>query len=154
MTIRVEDTIVTGALKRAKRDMNQRVKAGLKEAAYRVALPRVKVTAVSVTAPYITVGATTKAPFITTKGPKVYDRIAGMFEFGGEVTSDIYPKRKQAIKTPWGPRASALRGPFVGKPMKIAAQHRIKRGIQEGLPRMADVAREEIVKAFGPLVTP
>lgn len=151
MSTHVDDQIVQNALSRVRRDMNRRVRDGLKEAASQVAIPRVRITAATVTAPYLTVGATTRAAYITTRGPKVYDRIAGLLEFGGQVTSDIYPKKGQAVITPYGPRSAVYRGPFKGEPARITGQHRIRKGVEQALPRMADVAREEIVEAFGPL---
>jgi hypothetical protein len=149
--IRVDDELVQRTLDRAVRTgINANVKTGLRIAAERIALPRAKVMAPSVVDQYLTAASTIRGAYITTKGPKVYDRIAGLLEYGGSVDSDIHPTKKQAIRIgdTGEVRAVAYRGPFKGKPARFTGQDRIKRGVQLAMPQMVSEATEEILRAF------
>lgn len=148
MAIRFEDEAVLRALNAARRDINSRVKDGLKTAVKEAGLPGAKVAAASLVAPYLTVGATQTRAFITTRGPKLFDRIAGLQEFGGTVTVPIFPKKALALSVAPGVMRAA-----VNKPRRYPAQRRISRSVERSLPKIAERARDDVVKAFGPLAT-
>lgn len=152
--VEVDDDLAQSMFSQALRSkINAKVKSGLATAAERSALPRARALAPSIGAQSLIAKSTTRSAYITTKGPKVYDRILGMHEYGGSVTSDIVPKKKLAIKIGEAGedsiiRAVAYRGPFVGKPMKVEASNPIKRGVQAALPSMLEIAKDEILEAY------
>jgi hypothetical protein len=146
LDVKIEDTAVQLALKAARRDLAQSVKQGLLHGAQR-ALPQVKVTAPTVVGQHLAAKATTRDAYITTVGPTVYDRIAGLLEWGGDVKTPLAPKKAQALKIG---DTGEIRATVTGT-RTYSAQQRIYRGISASLPVAEAVAREEVVKAFGGL---
>ena len=142
--VKIDAERVSAEFKQASRDIRQRTKAGLLEGAKRAALPRVRAGAPSIVDPVLTARATTKSAYITTQGRKVQDRITGLLNFGGTVTTKIAPKKKQAL---------ALRGlgvvvAAVDTPRRYRGSHFIEKGVDAARPEIERTTLVEVMKAF------
>ena len=111
--------------------LNRRVKEGLTEAGQRAVLPKVRVLSTSVSLPFITVKATSRRLFITTRGSKLGDRITGLLNFGGTVTTPIRPKDKQALTVAPGVIRAAVTGP-----RKYRGKHFMEKARDQSLPEV------------------
>lgn len=147
-SIRVSDT-ASPVLKAARRELSARVKEGMTAAAEEIALPRVKRVEPQILQTAFVAKATARGAFITTRGSRVLDRIAGLLEFGGTVASKIVPTKKRALLTPWGPRAAVYRGTDgQGRPGRYAGKELGERAIQASYPAFEAAALPHIMRAF------
>lgn len=142
--VKIDADRTTKEFKDASRDIRKRAKTGLAKAAKRVVLPAIRRFAPGVVDSFLTVKATSTRAFITTEGPKIGDRITGLLNFGGTVTTKVEPKRKLAV---------ALRGTdvvvaAVTKPRKYTGKHFIEKGVAQTRDKVQREALPEIMKAF------
>jgi hypothetical protein len=140
---RIEALSTELALRRARTEIGRETKEGLVAGTERI-LPGVKSAAPDVVAPYLTAGATTTKAYISTRGPKVYDRIAGLLEYGGTVTTPLFPNEKQAV----GPGQGEWVVAEVRTPRKYTGQRRIAAAVTGGLPIAAAVAEREVMASL------
>lgn len=152
--VRVDAKAVQAQLRQARLAVDRQAREALAAAANRIAVPQVRVLAPDVISQYLVAKSTNRGPYITTAGPRIKDRIAGLLNLGGTVKTPIFPAHGRAVMTPAGPRAVAWRGADVpgggtrGKAAKYEGKYFIQKGIERVLPRMADAAADEIVAAF------
>lgn len=145
-SVRVEDDLVLHAVRKAKRETRRRVSIGLEKATDRKVLPRVRLLAPSIVRPYLRAKATSRRAYITTRGPRKYDRIAGLLNYGGTVRGPIRPKGKKALTIAPGVVRSRVwtKRVYQGK-------HFMEAGVQASVGGIEDVMFEEIMEAFGGL---
>lgn len=146
--IRVDDVRTIAEFKEFRRELNANIKQGLTEGAERHALPKARAVAPSVVAPWLTVKATSTRPYLTTRGPRVYDRITGLLNWGGSPTSDILPKKAKALSTPWGPKAVVRRGPFQGKTPVYKPKLFLEEGSQAAVSGLEETLLDSVLDAF------
>lgn len=139
---------VDDQLREARKLINKRVKEGLSEAGRYAILPYVRADAAgdfpkeAVAA--ITTKATSRRGYVTTRGSRTLDRIVGLLNFGGLITTPIYPTDAQAIKVGnTGELRAVVRG-F----RRYRGKHVIERAMQLAVPKMEDVMSAEIMHAF------
>ena len=142
--IRVEDHQTLGSLKAARRDLNKRLKEGLKVAGTAAVLPRARRGAPRVIALNLKAGATVRGGFITTQGPRVQDKITGLLNFGGRVTTEIVPTDKQAIKIG---NTGEIRANVKG-PRTYRGKHFLERDVEASLPDIEEKTLPSIMRAF------
>jgi S1-C subfamily serine protease len=139
--------------KMARRTLRAQAARGMREQAQRALLPPVKRAAPAVVAHYFTTKARVSGSvFITTLGPKMQDRIAGLLNFGGLVSTKIVPKRKEALRF----RGSGVFVSRVGngqraRGRKYRGKHFIERGVVEGYPQFEHGVTDAILRSFGEL---
>lgn len=150
--VRVDAAKTSTEFKAARKLIRAKAAQGVKEAGQRAILPPVKRGAPAVVSPYLTTKARGTSGYLTTLGPKVKDRIAGLLNFGGLVSTKIVPKHKQALRL----RGSGAFLAQVGngqraKGRKYTGKHFIERGIETGLPEFEHRLTDSIMSAFGEL---
>lgn len=126
------------------------VRGGIKDAAENYIVPRIKARAVPrqyrgfINAKTRTRGQDFQVVFSTRTQKS--SRILGLQNFGGYLPRPIYPKRKKALLTPWGPR-SVVRGNAYVRPKRF-----YEHGIDAGLPnfnrRVGDAIADRLERAF------
>lgn len=143
---RVDDERVRAQLSQARKEAGRRVKAGLQAGADGAVLPKVLRHAPSVVRPYLTVKATLRGIYITTKGKKVGDKITGLLNFGGTVRSDITPRKRKALVIGPGIIRAA-----VTDDRTYAGKFFLERSRDEALPGVEDDLLRHVMPAFGEL---
>lgn len=154
--VRVDAAKATGEFRIARREIGRNLKAALVTGAERQVLPPIRSRAPSVVMPFLTVRATQRAAYLTTRGPRMGDRITGLLNYGGIVDSPIYAKTKygrvRPMGTPFGPKSVVYRGHGGrGKPSVIEGKHFIEEGIDVGYPGLEDSLLEAVMDTFGDL---
>lgn len=153
--IRVDAERATNEFAVFRRNLNRTVTAAMTEGARRHALPKLIGLAPSVTHPYLDAKGSAKGAFLTTRGPRVGDRITGLLNYGGTVTTPIFAKNSgdsEAINTPWGPRAVVWRGTGgKGTPQVVTGKRFFERAASASEPGMEEVLLDHVMDAFGEL---
>lgn len=126
------------------------VRGGIKDAAERYIVPRIKARAVPrqyrgfVNAKTRMSGGDFQVVFSTRTLKS--SRILGLQNFGGYLVRPVFPKRKKALLTPWGPRA-VVRGNAYVRPKRF-----FEKGIDAGLPNfnreVGDAIADRLEEAF------
>ncbi len=145
--IRVDASPTSAQFKVVKRELNNRLKAGMVKGAERSVLPRVRAHAPSVVQPYLTVrAAVTRGAYVTTRGPRQGDQITGLLNFGGTVRAPIFPQEAEALAIPGIGLRAAVR-----KPRHYRGKAFIQRGILEAKPDLEQAVMAEVMDSFGDL---
>jgi hypothetical protein len=129
LSVRFEGTGSKEVLKAAKKEVKAKVKAASLSAAEDTVLPRARELAPSIVSSAITIKGAVKGPKLTTTGPRRYDRIAGLLNYGGTVKTVIQPKDHE------GHQALAVGGNVVRarvtKPRTYRGKHFIEHAVEE-----------------------
>jgi len=150
--VRVDAARTSDEFKRARATIRAKAALGVKEASQRAILPPVKRAAPAVVSPYLTTKSRGTTGYLTTLGPKMKDRIAGLLNFGGLVSTKIVPRRKRALHirgtnvfvSQVGNGQSARGRRYKGKKF-------IERGVAAGYPEFEHRLTDSIMAAFGDL---
>ena len=146
---------VDDAMKAAKREIRGRTKAGMKRAADVAVEPRVRRGAALAMpnniAAALTTKATTREAYVTTRGPKVLDRIAGLLEFGGIVSTQIQPKKEGQTGLPIGGAGSDLIRYTVNAPRHYTGKRAVRREVAASVPEFETILLDYVVDAFDPI---
>lgn len=140
---RVDADPAEAAFKASRRELNSATRKALIRAAERVALPRVRLLAPSVIRSYLTARATTTRAYITVRGPRKFDRIAGLLNYGGIVTTKLRPVEAKALIVAPGIYRAA-----VNRPRRYKGKHYIEKGVDASMPAMENAVRDEMLEAF------
>jgi hypothetical protein len=152
--VRVDAERTSAEFKLARKLVRSKAKQGLKEAGQRSLLPPVKRAAPAVVSPYLTTKATARSGYVTTLGPKMKDRIAGLLNFGGLVSTKIVPKKKEALHI----RGTNVVVASVGngqraRGRKYKGEHFIEHGVTAGYPDFERRVTSTVMSAFGELAS-
>lgn len=159
VTSRVDMDAVERELKAAHYAIPNKLRSVIKASGQRVVEPEVRRRTPTVVRGNVVVRATTTAAYITTAGPMQRNQITGLLNFGGTLDTIIETKKKEALKTPWGPRRVVYRGAGgagggrYGKPGHVTGKHFLEAGRDASLPRMEQDLRDGVLEAFGSLPT-
>lgn len=149
ITVRFDGNGAPEVLKAAKREVKKRLKKGMMEAAEETILPAVRAKAPAIVRTHLTIKGAVKGPKLTTTGSRKFDRITGLLNFGGTVTSTIAPIQSQ------GHQALAI-GPGIIRarvtgPRKYRGKRFIETGIALGFPRFEEKVLDSVMNAFNGL---
>lgn len=140
---------VDDALKAAKKKVAQQAKAGMRRAGEVAILPRARAAAAA-TMPAVSVAAVTvrarqSEAYLTTQGPKLGDRITGLLEFGGTVSTQIVAK---GAGLPVGP---GIIRHSVNAPREYQGKGVLRAAVADAVPTFESILLEEITDAFDPI---
>ena len=130
----------------AKREVKARLKAGMASAAESTILPEARALSPTIVRDALTIKGRVKGPVITTRGPRKFDRIAGLLNWGGTVRSTIAPKDKtghQALSIGGGHYAAR-----VYSPRRYRGKHFIEKGVASAFPAFSEKVLEDVMDAF------
>lgn len=131
--------------KAARKEINAHRKQAL-EAAAGVVMPEARRRTPGFAASHLTIRATARTAFITTKGlSRTMNRVFGLLEHGGTVRTRIVAdefKGAAALKTPQGPRAA------VNAPRNYKARRYLTGAIESRRPQIDEAILRETMKAF------
>lgn len=143
---------VDDVLKASKKRVRAQTKVGMKRAADIAVEPRAKraamVTMPGVVASSVTTKATSSEAYVTTRGPKLNDRIAGLLEFGGTVSTQLQPKAEGQTGMPI--KSGVIRY-TVNAPRKYTGKRAIRLAVAQSVPDFESILLGEIVDAFDPI---
>lgn len=149
LSVRFDGNGAPEVLRAAKREVKARTKEGMVAAAEAAVLPRVRASSPSIIRDALTVKGVTKGPKVTTQGPRRFDRITGLLNFGGIVRSTIAPVRAD------GHQALTIAPGVIRARVKHArhytGKHFIERGVEEGLPEMESAVLDAVLESFNGL---
>lgn len=146
ITVRFEGEGAPEVLKEARRVVKQRLKEGMASAAEDLVLPKVRGQAPAIVRDAITVKGAVKGPKITTQGPRKFDRITGLLNFGGYAVDPIAPVKSdghQALAI--GPGVIRAR---VSKPRHYRGKHFVERGVELAFPNFESGVLETVMRSF------
>jgi len=150
--IQVDYGAVDNTLKAARKGIRDRTKIGMKRAADIAVEPRVRRgAALQFPMPVVsalTTKATSREAYVTTRGPRVNDRIAGLLEFGGIVSTQIRPKEEGRTGLPVG---GGLIRYSVNAPRHYKGKGTIRREVAASVPQFESILLEEVIDAFDPI---
>lgn len=152
--VRIDAEKTSAEFKIARKLIRAKAAQGIKEAGQRAMLPPVKRAAPAVVSAYLTTKArpASGTGYVTTLGPKLYDRITGLLNFGGLVSTKIVPKSKHALHI----RGTNILVAQVGngqraRGRKYKGKAFIERGLREGYPIFERTVTDKVMEAFGEL---
>lgn len=150
--VRIDAEKTSAEFKVARKLIRAKAAQGIKEAGQRAMLPPVKRAAPAVVSVYLTTKSRATSGYVTTLGPKMGDRITGLLNFGGLVSTKIVPKRKQALHI----RGTNVVVASVGNGQRIRGRRYkgkafIERGLREGYPLFERTVTGKVMEAFGEL---
>jgi hypothetical protein len=150
--VRINAAKTSAEFKAARKLIRAKVSQGIKAAGQRAMLPPVKRAAPAVVSVYLTTKARASSGYVTTLGPKMGDRITGLLNFGGLVSTKIVPKHKQALHI----RGTNVVVASVGngqraKGRRYTGKKFIERGLAEGYPEFERTVTGSVMSAFGEL---
>jgi hypothetical protein len=135
-------------LKRGRKLLRERIKAGLKEAGQRAVLPEAKRSSPAIVAQALMTKATTRGAYLTTLGPRKHDDIAGLLNFGGSPKGAIRPRRAKALRL----RGTGIVVEQVGEVGQVRARYRgrhfLEAAINRAVPEMERIAADKVMEAF------
>ena len=146
--VTVDADRATDEFKAARRDVNRRLREGLRVAGEQVALPAAKRNAGNLkvdgqpVAASLTIRATTRDALLTTKMIRLKARAVGLQEFGGVVSTVILPRRGRAVVVNGHPVS------VVTTPRHYTGQKFMTRAVENNRDRIALRVRDEIMHAF------
>jgi hypothetical protein len=151
--VRIDAGKATQEFKDARRDIRKKTREGLIEAGRRVVLPSVQQEAPSVVRDTLTVGSASTRAYITTRGPKTKDRIAGLLQYGGIVREPIRPKQEGGALSFIGTRQFSGQRIITGEvtgPRRYFGPYRgyVDRGIAKAIPEWERVMLPTVMDAF------
>lgn len=142
-------------LRTAKKGVRDQTKKGMKRAAEVAVEPRARAAAAiampGVVASALTTKATTREAYLTTRGPKVLDRIAGLLEFGGVVTTQIRPKEEGQTGLPIGGAGSDLIRYTVNGPRKYEGKRALRTAVAASVDQFESILLDYVIDAFDPI---
>jgi hypothetical protein len=146
MTVRFEGEGVPEVLRVAKREVKQRLKDGMLSAAQETVLTRVREAAPQIVREALTIKGAVKGPKVTTQGPRKFDRITGLLNFGGNVVTELAPVATD------GHQALAI-GPGLWRarvetPRHYKAERFVERGIELGFPDFEERVLVSVMASF------
>lgn len=147
ITVRFEGEGVPEVLKAAKREVKKRMKAGMADAAKSEVLPAVQRRAPQIVRHALTVKPTVKGPKITTTGPRKFDRITGLLNFGGTVKSVIAPTESSGHQALVIGSGGVIRA-RVTKPRKYRGKRFIEQGIAVSFSSFEATVLNEVMASF------
>lgn len=145
--VRIEDANTAEEFKRARREFRSHLKDALREAGQRVMLPALKRAAPAIVAHFLTTKATSSTAYATTIGPRKYDRITGLLNFGGRVKGKIEPDQKQALHL----RGSDVIVAAVTTERRYKRTNFLEEARDRHLDELARVSLRTIMHAFDPI---
>jgi hypothetical protein len=152
LRVRLEDFQTKEDLAEGRRLIREKVKEGLKEAGQRAVLPEAKRRSPAIVAQALTTKATTRGAYLTTIGPRKFDNITGLLNFGGSPKGQIVPTKAKALHF----RSGNVIVAAVGEPGKPRARYRgkgfLEAAINIATPQMEAIASEKVFEAFKGLV--
>lgn len=132
--------------KEARKKLRRDVRGVVIRIGTKVILPAAKAGAPSVAKHALTVKASGSSGYLGVKGNRKFDRILGLWNFGGVVKTPIKPRHKQALALGGGiVRAS------VTTPRKHKGTHHFERIVAQRSPRYFEELTREIMDFFSPL---
>lgn len=136
----------------ARKQLRAKAMQGVREMGQRAMLPPVKRSAPAVVSVYLTSKAKGTSGYITTFGRKMGDRITGLLNFGGLVSTKIVPKKAQALHI----RGTTIFVSQVGNGQRARGRRYrgkkfIERGLAEGYPAFEHGVTDSVMSAFGEL---
>jgi hypothetical protein len=144
---------VDNVLKAARKSVAKQTKLGMKRAGEVATLPRVRAAAATafpaVSVASLTVRARAKEAYVTTQGPKLNDRITGLLEFGGVVTTQITPKESGQTGLPIG--SGGIIRASVNAPRTYRGKGAIRAGVAASVPTFESILLDYVVDAFDPI---
>jgi|GEM_PF-3135574 len=154
LTVRSDIGLTLAETRIARREINVRAKRAVALAAEHVGLPAIRGLAPHVVKEHFAARALGIRAYVTTTGPIKYDRIAGLLNWGGTVSTPIQPKSKKALTTPWGARAVVWRGAdgHSGHPAHYTGKRYIERAIDATGDDLEVEMTREITHAFDGLL--
>jgi hypothetical protein len=150
--VRVAAEKTSDEFKLARRTVRAKATQGVREGGQRAILPPVKREAPAVVSPYLMTKARGTSGYVTTLGPKMKDRITGLLNFGGLVSTKIVPKRKEALHI----RGTTVFVSQVGNGQRSRGRRYkgagfLERGVVAGYPEFERTLTDRIMSAFGEL---
>lgn len=147
--VTVDAEKATEEFKQARRDVNKRMREGLKRAGEKVALPAAKRNASHLrvegqsVASSLIIRATSRDAYLTTRLNRKKGRAVGLQEYGGIVSTKIIPKK--------GNRAVVVNGQpvaYVDTPRHYKGQKFMTRAVESNRQRIGEAVRDELMHAF------
>lgn len=151
VSVKIEDARALAQMKAARRDLNGKMRAALKLAGEKVALPSArrrvgyKVEGVPV-ATTLVVKSTSRSAYLTTSLRGKKGRAVGLLEFGGTVRTAIEPKNAKALTIGTGGVIRAN----VTRPRVYRGLGSIQEAVHSQRARIDDTIRDEILEVFTP----
>lgn len=146
ITIRFEGEGVPEVLRAARRTVKQRLKDGMQTAAEETVLPDIRAQAPEIVRNAITIKGTVKGPKVTTQGPRKFDRITGLLNFGGYVVDPIAPVISD------GHQALAIAPGVIRARVKKQRHYHgkrfVERGIELAFPNFQEHVLTSVMQAF------
>jgi hypothetical protein len=143
--VKVDATKATEEFQRARRDVDKRLRIGLRTAGEKVALPEARRRAPVKTGRLrssLTVKSRARDAVLTTSLTGKRARYVGLLEYGGTVRTTIEPKRKQAVVVNGQPVAR------VTEPRTYRARHFLSGAVDAKRRAIEQALLDETVKAF------
>lgn len=139
---------VDNVLRAARRKVRKQAKKGVEQAGQREVLPRVRALTAgeypSGVLTALTVKARGQTAFLTTRGARKWDRIAGLLNFGGVVSVQIRPVKKQALTVGDTGEIRAS----VSAPREYSGKHRFEEGVAASLSQFEETLLYYVMQAF------
>lgn len=149
VSVQVDAEKATDEFKQARRDVNKRLREGLRLAGEKVALPAAKRNAGGLkvdgrpVASSLIVRPTSRDAYLTTRMNRLSGRAVGLQEFGGVVKTKITPKV--------GGRAVVVNGhpvAYVDTPRRYQGREFMTKAVNQNRDRIAAQVRDELMHAF------
>ena len=149
VSVKVDAERTSREFKDARRDLNRRLRAALKQAAERKALPAARAVAWGFVAPLLTVRATSRSAYITARGPRRLGRAAGLLEFGG-VRRDTIRVREPGPGSGLFVGDGLFRATVTG-PRTYRPSYRMTTAVHARRSAIEQAILEEVMQAFDPI---
>lgn len=145
LNVSIDAAKTTEAFKEARRGVNRATKAGVRLAGEKIVLPearrRVPVKTGRLRESLI-VRTSGTSGYLTTSLRGKQSRFVGLLEFGGTVRKPIRPRMKQALMTPWGPRA------VIKKPRTYQARHFLQKSAEAKRQEFGERVLDEVLDVY------
>lgn len=145
--VHIEGVAKTSAeFKEARKRLRRDIRGEVIRTGTRVILPAAKQGAPSIAKHALVVKASGSSGYIGVKGARKFDRILGLWNFGGTVRTPIRPRYKQALALGGGiVRAS------VTTPRHYKGSRHLQAAVGQRAPRYFEELTREIMQFFDPI---